>query len=162
LRELTALRLVPQHSASSSSARQQSHLSNNPILSPPPRAHLEATVWGLEADADGDGLSNDAEFALGTNPRDGSDADGGIVQSIEPNPSGDLLLMSFLRRTDDPDLAATAEFCRDLSNWDVTGLEVIEVVDQGGGYERVTVRELPTPTALGRAFTRVTVTRVTP
>jgi len=124
---------------------------------------LETTVWGVSADADDDGLTNDTEFALGTNPHDGSDSDGGIAQTLVSDPSGSLLVLTFLRRNDDPDLTAIAELSYSLTGgWGAAKLEVLSAIDQGNGYERVTAREVPTLAQRKRAFTRVIVTRSAP
>jgi PKD repeat protein len=120
---------------------------------------LEATLWGISADADDDGLSNDTEFALGTNPRDSSDSNGGVSVSVVSETGGKLVYLTYRRRSDDPDLHCAAELCHDLSCWDAANLETLSVLDQGDGYELVTARELPSPQANRRAFVRVTVTR---
>lgn len=62
---------------------------------------LESTVWGIDADPDGDGLSNFAEFASDSNPlRDDLGSEPRIeIELLDARP---FAVFSFLRRTDAP------------------------------------------------------------
>lgn len=124
----------------------------------------EATIWGTNADADGDGLSNDGEFALGTNPNDPSDGRGNIIYEVTDLPDGPALIMSFLRRNDDPDLTITAKISGDLNRWTASpsALQSISVLDQGNGYEWVTVQEIPPPVTRSVTFGRIEISRSGP
>ena len=124
----------------------------------------EAAIWGTTADPDHDGLANDAEFALGTNPNDPTDGDGGIVSTLQQSAGQTLIALSFLSRNDAPDLTVTPEQSSGLSAWS-RGSEIFETlssVDQGNGYDLVTVRTLPAPGPLSANFVRLAILRATP
>lgn len=124
----------------------------------------ESTVWGTTADMDRDGLTNDGEFALGTHPGDPTDGDGGITYEVTRELGVPVLNLSFLRRNDDPDLTIVAKISGDLNSWTASpaALQTISVIDQGNGYEEVTLREIPPPVARRSTFGRVEITRSTP
>ncbi len=124
----------------------------------------EATVWGITADPDHDGLTNDAEFALDTNPTDPTDGNGGVTYAVTEEFGAPALNMTFLRRNDDPDLTVTAKICGDLNCWtdSPSVLQTISALDQGNGYERVTVREIPPPVPTGSTFGRIEIERTVP
>jgi hypothetical protein len=103
---------------------------------------LEATVWGWDADPDGDGLTNDDEYAAGTDmakPSALGDAftfrrvmrDGRLVAEI-----------SYRRRTNDPSLEYILEGSIDVGGW-FGGLghfeDISQVPDALAGFNRVTV-----------------------
>ncbi len=64
---------------------------------------LEATLWGDSADPDGDAISNMVEFALGTDPLVAGLSSDAMTVTLEDSPDGSHLVMTFLRRMDDPD-----------------------------------------------------------
>lgn len=124
---------------------------------------LEATVWGLAADPDSDGLANDYEFALGTDPRDTRDNDG-IAATVVDTGGETLMRLSFRRRNDDPGLVVEAERSGDLSSW-LSGpsfVETVSSVDLKDGYERVTVQAVAPVPPTHRTFMRVVVVRSEP
>jgi len=51
--------------------------------------NLAADDANKPTDSDGDGLSDDEEVALGTDPRDADSDDDGVLDGTEPNPSAD-------------------------------------------------------------------------
>lgn len=125
---------------------------------------LEATVWGLTADVDQDGLNNDAEFALGTNPNDPSDGHGGITHQVTTEFGQQALTITFRRRNDDAQLTTTAQVCGDLVSWtsSPTAIQPVSVLDQGNGYDLVTMREIPPPIPRSTTFMRVKIQRSAP
>jgi len=125
---------------------------------------LESTVWGSTADADLDGLNNDTEFALGTNPNDPIDRNGGISYQITEEFGQKAMTMTFRRRNDDPQLSITAKVCGDLISWTAspTSIQVVSALDQGNGYDLVTVREIPPPLPRNATFMRIEIQRSAP
>lgn len=82
---------------------------------------LEATVWGEQADPDGDGLSNLLEFALNLIPTK-SDAGSGVLAPFLRSDGGTArLALAISRRTDAAGLTYTLEASEDLVNWTVIG-----------------------------------------
>ena len=79
-------------------------------------AGIEDTVWGWNADPDGDGRENLLEYAQGTDPRSRS-TDGEVIQVFE---EGGELQIKFRFRMDDPLLTFDLEstFALDAESWD--------------------------------------------
>lgn len=75
------------------------------------------TLWGGSADPDGDGLSNDQEYAFAGDPVGTSspDADCGLV-NIRIDESGNWIL-EYERRANDPDMVFSVEASSDLQTW---------------------------------------------
>jgi hypothetical protein len=73
---------------------------------------LELSLWGDSADADGDGLPNLAEYALGREARV-VDADGGMSIGLE----GEGFVVRFRRRTDREDVTLRVDASADLEAW---------------------------------------------
>jgi len=121
----------------------------------------EVTVWGENADPDGDGLTNLEEFAHGTDPEVADGSPALITARVEEN--GDLLL-SYLVRLDGsaPALDYTIESTVGLTGpW--AELAASEYEDAGttslaGGVQRRTIR-LTAPLGETRRFFRLTFTR---
>lgn len=115
----------------------------------------EATVWGGNADPDGDGVPNVMEYARGTDPNSPAVSPGTI--SFE---SGEKVRITFRMRADDPELNFVLEATEDLSsnNWNSdafveVGERVPDPID--GAYELITVEA----EAGTRAFARLRVSR---
>lgn len=121
----------------------------------------ESTVWGTQADPDRDGLLNDAELALGTDPNDPTDGDGGITLGTADEGGQTLITLSYLRFSDDPALSVTPELSTNLSSWNSgpTFFETLSVIDQGNGYKLITVKTLPAATPRTTAFARLAISR---
>lgn len=94
---------------------------------------------GPEADADGDGLANLLEFALGRDPR-ASDSAGAVEWSWVETSEGPALALTFRRRIERGRLEYAIERSEDLSTWNGVSGEEVSVVSDGDGFERVTLR----------------------
>jgi hypothetical protein len=101
---------------------------------------LEATVWGENADPDGDGVSNIQEYVFGSNPLSADPGDASpvkITQSGNPN----TLKITYHRRTDDWRIAYSLQTSVSFDTWQTVdpGLIVSEVtIPAGPGVEQVT------------------------
>lgn len=119
----------------------------------------DAQISGSAADPDGDGLANLLEFALGLDPRL-TDSDGALVAAM----NGDRLTLTFVRRTDMPELRYDVQVSSNLSTWQSGSPYVEEVVTAAveGGWELVTVRDSVSLTAGSPRFMRLLVQEVMP
>lgn len=78
---------------------------------------LEVTVWGNHADPDGDGRSNLAEFAFGTDPRQGS----GSQPLSNVRMDGTTIRLTINALVEDTETVVTAQISTDLKTWtDIT------------------------------------------
>ena len=75
-------------------------------------AALEATLWGGSADPDGDGLSNDQEYAFGTDP---NDSDAAILEITQLRDG--VAEIVYVRRSNDPSLIFSLEKTDNLIDW---------------------------------------------
>ncbi len=109
-------------------------------------AAAEATLWGRQADPDGDGMANLIEYALGTDPRTANPGGlGGVLRS--PAMAEGVFELAFRRRPGVSGVAYELESSPDLSTWaPVDAGDITEtVVDCGCGLEEVTWRIEPAP-----------------
>ena len=151
LTELFTVRVFPD-----SDSWRSSHFTEAELADP----ELEATLWGDDADPDGDGLSNCLEFLLQGNPRLASPElfPSTSVERIE----GDRYV---IHRYADPiatgQAAVFAENSVSLRSWkisDAPEIEEIERISIPGQVDRVTIRQLPAirSNPATRMFYRVT------
>jgi hypothetical protein len=83
------------------------------VLSDP---SLEATVWGNNADPDGDGAPNIMEYVFGTNPTSADPGDTAPLQIFKTaNPA--TVMLVYKRRTDDWRLVYTIETATSFGTW---------------------------------------------
>jgi chitodextrinase len=118
---------------------------------------LEATVWGRNADPDGDGTINLFERALGSDP---SAAGEGVQCALCCEPaSGGALDLTFRRSTGATGVGYVLERSLDLVGWAVVpvGDRTEVVVAAGGGMEDVVWR-VQLPAGQARAFYRLRLT----
>ena len=85
---------------------------------------LEATVWGDNADPDGDGVSNLQEYLFGTNPLQADPGDTSPVR-IAPGLYTNTISITFRRRTNDPRLDYSLESSSGLANWQAVDSSLI-------------------------------------
>ncbi len=107
-------------------------------------ATREATVWGRQADPDGDGMANLIEYALGTDPRTANP--GGLGALLNgPVLDSSALAFAFRRRPGTVGVGFALEQSTDLANWSVVpaGGRTEEIVDCGCGLEEVVWRLVP-------------------
>ena len=103
------------------------------------------------ADPDGDGLSNLAEYALGTDPRQFTPP---LVATLD----ADGLSLTFTRPTNLPGLTYAAESSDGLGNWSPVPLEVL----QTGTVETLRARDPFTTGDPTRRFLRLRFERILP
>ena len=115
----------------------------------------ESTVWGDNADPDGDGVSNLQEYLFGTDPRHANPGDAStlkIARGIYPNTVSAI----FQRRTDDPSLLYVLETSSDLTQWqpvDPALILQISTAPVSAGVELVTAQiQVPTLVAQPQFF----------
>lgn len=134
-------------------AWRDDHFSSEDLADP----SKEETVWGGNADPDGDGVPNVMEYARGTDPNSPAVSPGTI--SFE---SGEKVRITFRMRADDPELNFVWEATDDLSsnNWNSDAfVEVGERVPDpmDGAYELITVEADASSAA--KIFARLRVSR---
>ncbi|MEK7949089.1 Ig-like domain-containing protein [Luteolibacter soli] len=127
----------------------------------PLTSETEATVWGEDADPDGDGMTNLEEFARGTDPAVADSGPALISAAAEENQH---LLLSYLVRLDGsaPALDYMIEASAGLAGpWTpLAGSEYEDAgtTDLGGGFKRRTIR-LTSTLGEGHRFFRLAFTR---
>lgn len=112
---------------------------------------LNAGLASDDADPDGDGLGNLAEYALGTDPLSRNPA-------LSPSRDANGLTLIFTRPKDLPDVTYAAESSDDLGGWSSVPLEVTT----DGPVQTVRVRDPLTAGNPGRRFIRLLLTPLTP
>jgi hypothetical protein len=124
----------------------------------------QAPEGAADLDPDGDGLPNDAEFGLGTDPKDPTDGDGGLVVSRGGSAGDRWLTLDFQRRNDFPGVTVWPEFSTDLFAWTAgdAAFQELAAIDMGNGYDRVSARTRPGLAAGPAGFVRLRVTRQVP
>ena len=121
----------------------------------------ESTVWGQNADPDGDGLTNLEEFAQGCDPEV---ADGGSALIAAAATADGKVLLSYRVRLEGsvPALNYVVETTNGLTGpWAALPASEYEdagAVDLGGGFQRRTIR-LTTPPAGNQRFFRLAFSR---
>ncbi len=115
----------------------------------------EATLWGRQADPDGDGVANLFEYALGTDPKT-AEVGGCGGRLGGPVPAEGALAFTFRRRPGTVGVGYSLEQSADLASWTVVPAEACaeEIVDCGCGLEEVAWRVVPA-TGPHRSFYRL-------
>lgn len=134
-------------------AWQRDHFSDADLADPA----KELTIWGGNADPDGDGASNILEYARGTDPNS-SLMKADTVKVI----SGGKIQVVFRIRADDPELGYTFEATDDLSSaqWSSDVFQEVggRVSDpEDGSYQFITMEA--DPGILSKVFARLRVSR---
>jgi len=113
---------------------------------------LEPTLWGGDSDADGDGVSNDREYAFGGDPET-ADSAGKLSIAIADN---GMLIVEYQRRSDDPALVFSLLGSENLVDWMVldTIIVSLETIPLDDRVEAVTMVIDP-PTGQGALMLRV-------
>ncbi len=104
---------------------------------------LERTTWGWSADKDGDGIPNNLEYALGTDPNVPNDLSTAVKVNYVADGNDYFLEITYRRRLDDPSLEYICQGSNGLGDWtqSLGHFEVRSVVpDTLSGYEAVTER----------------------
>lgn len=124
----------------------------------------EATVWGTDADPDGDGLTNDAELALGTDPNKQSDRSGFVSLGTVESEGQTYVTLTYKSYSEDPALSIIPQISANLLGWNSGSphFTTQSVIDQGNGYKLITVRSQTTITAGTKVFARIQVNRSGP
>jgi uncharacterized delta-60 repeat protein len=118
-------------------------------------------VSGDDADPDGDGLKNLAEFALDRAPRS-PDAASAWTTAVQDVGGSDYLTITFRRRSPALDLAYSVQSSSTLApgSWTADAVQIGSAVSNGDGTETVTYRDsTPSSPASPRRFLRFHVTR---
>jgi hypothetical protein len=120
----------------------------------------EATVWGDEADPDGDGLPNLIEMATGTIPTNGtSRALPTASWWTDPATSARYLTLTCRLREEMAGVSVIAEAPDNLGSWPDELVQVGSPLSLGGGLMQVTYRDMQPlgESADGRRFLRLKV-----
>ncbi len=108
---------------------------------------------GAEADADGDGITNFAEYAFGSDPRAASGA-GPVETGVVALGAEHYATASFMRPRKPLDLAYEVQFSGDLAAWVASSDELARGAVLGTPWEKVTLRD-NVPLRHGRRYARV-------
>jgi hypothetical protein len=116
-------------------------------------ASASAIVFDLASDPDGDGLTNDMEYAMGTNPQQ---LDAQVPFSLERD--GNDAYVHYTRLLNSQGALYQVHCSGDLENWAVNA-GVVEILTAPApiGYERVRCKLSNTNASLSRIFTKISV-----
>ena len=103
-------------------------------------------ISGPNADPDGDGWSNFAEFALGLAPEDSFDPPNLIRATTETEEGIDYLAVEFEAWSGAVGVTTTLQVGPNLTSWSDTGVEVLPSTDNGDG---TTTRKFRSPSPIG-------------
>jgi hypothetical protein len=126
-----------------------------------PRQMADPAISGPLADPELDGYSNLLEYTLGGHPLA---FDQLVDQTTVAHLGEDYPALTFLKRTNEPDLEYVTQISTDLVTWNEGGGHLIEssAVDLGDGFTFVTVRSvIPVSDAEGQ-FLRLKVVQANP
>lgn len=121
---------------------------------------LESSLWGNQADADGDGVPNLTEYLFGTNPRLADGIDPSRVSLAPMSGSSQWVGISFRRRSQDWYLNYSLEVSSNLVVWQPVGALVLDedVVPLSPGVDLVTQYVLIPGVSANRQFYRLKAT----
>jgi len=117
----------------------------------------QATVWGDNADPDGDGRDNLFEYAVGLDPNKSEVNQQAVVPSIADVSGVKYSALSFVRRVNEPLLQYVPEVSSDKLTWSSgTGfVQQVRVVPLSTGFETVYVQDLTPVSAQAPRFIRL-------
>jgi len=104
----------------------------------------DPTISGPNADPDGDGWSNFAEFALGLTPEESVDPENLIRPVIVTDEGVDYFAVEFETWSGALGVTTSLQVGPDIKSWPITGIEVVPSIDHGDGTSTRTFRS-PSP-----------------
>ncbi|BCU78751.1 hypothetical protein llg_34660 [Luteolibacter sp. LG18] len=128
-----------------------------------PAAASDDTLSGPNADPDGDGIPNLAEYALGSNPSDSASRPGITgANTVDPNDGKKYLNLTFHRHLGMVDSTCHVETTTDLVHWNEGGGYTVvgSPVNDGNGLTETVVAKVAAPVdATDKTFIRLRVSQ---
>ena len=115
-------------------------------------------ISGPGADADGDFVTNFAEFVFGTSPKDATSVPSKPKGMVVEENGASYLAIEFVRAADVRAFDVTAESSADLSQWGATAVELVRETPMGEGRTSVIYRDTTAVTSGEERYLRLRMT----